>query len=175
MNNSEIILENINSRSSTRVFNDKKISVNDLKLIIKSAFSAPSACNLQPWEYMIITDDDKVKDMKNIHEYAGMFETATAGILVCGNLEKIIPSHREFWVQDCSAATQNILLAANALGISSVWTGIYPVEERCEKLKEYFNMPENIMPFALIALGYSDNENNVMDKYDENKIHLNNW
>lgn len=175
MNNSEIILENINNRCSTRVFNDEKISLDDIKTIIKSAFCAPSATNLQPWEYIIITDEDKVLYMRNIHPYAQMFETATAGIVVCGNLDKVIPNYEDFWVQDCSAATQNILLAANALGISSVWTGIYPVKERCEKLKEYFNMPENIMPFALIALGYSNNEANILDKYDEKKIHINNW
>ncbi|MBE6494326.1 MAG: nitroreductase family protein [Methanosphaera stadtmanae] len=175
MNNSEIILENINKRCSTRVFNDKKISLEDLKTIIKSAFCAPSATNLQPWEYIIITDYDKVRDMRNIHPYAAMFETASSGIIVCGNLNKVIPNYEEFWIQDCSAATQNILLAANALGISSVWTGIYPVEERCDKLKEYFCLPENIMPFALIALGYCDKEANIIDKYDEKKIHMNDW
>ncbi len=175
MDNSDLILNSINSRCSTRAFDDRKISKDDLDRIIQSAFCAPSACNLQPWHFIIITDDDTLMDMVDVHEYASMFKTATAGIIVCGDMEKCIKGHEEFWTQDCSAATQNILLASNALGIASVWTGIYPVKKRCEYLIDYFDLPDNIMPFCLIALGYPSQEKNILDKYDENKVHYDKW
>ena len=175
MNDSDLILDSINSRCSTRFFTDKKISRDLMEKIIKSAFTAPSACNLQPWEFIVITDEDTLRDMADVHPYASMFKTATAGIIVCGNMEKCIENHEEFWTQDCSAATENILIAANSLDIGSVWTGIYPVMERCRYLSEYFNLPDNIMPFSLIALGYPGQKKNIIDKYDENKVHFDKW
>ncbi|MBO7719348.1 MAG: nitroreductase family protein [Methanosphaera sp.] len=175
MNDSDLILDSINSRCSTRRFSDKKISEENLDKIIRSAFCAPSACNLQPWEFIVITDEDRLNDMTKVHPYASMFKTATAGIIVCGDMEKCIEGHEEFWVQDCSASTENILLAANSLEIGSVWTGIYPVMERCDFLSEYFNLPDNITPFSLIALGYPNENKNIMDKYDRMKVHREKW
>ncbi|RAP54374.1 MAG: hypothetical protein BZ137_02505 [Methanosphaera sp. rholeuAM130] len=168
-------MNSINTRCSTRVFDDRKISKDDLERIIQSAFCAPSACNLQPWHFIVIDDEDTLRDMVDVHEYASMFKTATAGIIVCGDMNKTIKNHEEFWTQDCSAATQNVLLAGHALGIGSVWTGIYPVKKRCEYLRDYFDLPENIVPFSLIALGYAKDKSNVLDKYDQEKVHHNHW
>ena len=175
MRDSDIILNSINSRTSTRKFNSEKISKEDLNKIIKSAFAAPSACNLQPWHFIIISDEDTLTHMADVHPYASMFRTATAGIIVCGDKNRTIKNHEEFWTQDCSAATENILLAANSLGIGSVWTGIYPVKERCDYLKSYFMLPADIIPFSLIALGYPDEKKNILDKFDENKVHHDRW
>lgn len=175
MENSDIILDSINTRSSTRAFKDKKLSKSNVDKIIKSAFSAPSTCNLQPWHFIVIDDEDTLKDMMDVHQYCKMFKTATLGIIVCGDMDKTIKNHEEFWTQDCSAATENILLAAHAMGIASVWTGIYPVKDRCDFLSSYFNLPGNITPFSLIALGYADGEVNVQDKFDDKKVHHNRW
>lgn len=175
MNSTDLILDSINSRCSTRRFSDKKISDDDLEKIIKSAFSAPSAANLQPWEFIVITDDDRLNDMVNVHPYASMFNTATAGIVVCGDMNKTIKDYEEFWSQDCSAATENILLAANSMDIGSVWTGIYPVMKRCKYISDYFNLPDNIMPFSLIALGYRLDKKIVREKYDKHKVHYQKW
>jgi len=175
MDDYDLILDSINTRCSTRVFNDEMVSRDVLDRIVESAFCAPSACNLQPWNFIIIDDVGVLRDMVDVHEYASMFRTAGAGILVCGDMDRTISGHEEFWVQDCSAATENILLAANAMGVGSVWTGIYPVWDRCEFLAEYFDLPCNIVAFSLVALGYPCEDSDVLDKFDEEKVHYNGW
>ena len=104
-----------------------------------------------------------------------MFKNAKAGIIVVGDMEKTLKNSKDYWIEDCSAATENMLLCIEALGLGAVWTGIYPVEERVNKLKEYFNLPENIVPFALIALGYPKGPQKVKNKWDETKIHWEKW
>lgn len=175
MNDSEIVLNNIYNRKSVRTYTDDEISKEDLLKIVKAGMCAPSACNFQPWEFIIIRDSETLEDMGKIHKYSKMFKNAKAGIIVLGDLNKTIKDEKEFWVQDCAAVTENILLSASALGIGSVWTGIYPVDVRITALKKYFKLPDHICPFSLIALGYPDNENEVKDKMDENKIHWEKW
>lgn len=175
MNESEIVLNNIYNRKSVRTYTDDEISKEDLKKIVKAGMSAPSACNFQPWEFIIIRDIKTLSDMGEIHKYSKMFKNAKAGILVLGDLNKTIKDNEEFWVQDCAAATENILLGANALGIGTVWTGIYPADIRVNALKKYFKLPENICPFSLIALGYPSDEGEVKDKMDEDKVHWEKW
>lgn len=168
-------LENIFNRKSVREFTDEKIDQEDIKTIIKAAMSAPSAVNLQPWEFLVFDDEKTLRDIPNIHEYSKMFNTAALGILVCGNLEKTIENFEELWVQDCAASTENILLAIEALGLGGVWLGIYPVDERCERFSKYFNLPENIVPFGLVAVGHPAVDDDAKDKWDENKLHWNKW
>ncbi len=175
MNEKEIILNNIYNRKSVRSYTNDEISKEDLLKIIKAGMSAPSTCNFQPWQFIIIQDSETLRDMGEIHKYSKMFKGAKAGIVVLGDINKTLEGNEEFWVQDCSAATENILLSANALGIGSVWTGIYPVEIRVKALKKYFKLPDNIYPLSLIALGYPDTEVEVKDKWDETKVHWEKW
>lgn len=113
--------------------------------------------------------------MVDLHEYSKMFKTAQAGIVVCGNMDRTVETYRQLWVQDCSASTQNILLAIEALKLGGVWLGIYPIEERCQKLIEYFNLPDNIVPFSVVAIGHTLKEEEPKNKWDEKKIHWNKW
>ncbi|WP_461436044.1 nitroreductase family protein [Methanosphaera sp.] len=175
MDNSEVILSNIFNRKSVRNFTDKKVDKADLLTIIKAGMSAPSALNLQPWEFIVFDDMKTIDWMVNLHDYSKMFKTATAGIVVCGNMDKTIEGFEDFWIQDCSAATQNILLAIEALNLGGVWLGIYPIEERCNKLIEYYNLPLNIVPFAVIALGHPSNVEKSKNKWDDKKLHWNKW
>lgn len=175
MKEKEIILNNIFNRKSVREFTDEKVSHDDLETIIKAAMSAPSALNLQPWEFIVFDEEETLEFMTDLHEYSGMFKSATAGILVCGNMEKTIRDYEELWIQDCSASTQNILLAIEALNLGGVWLGIYPIKERCQKLTDYFSLPENIMPFSVIALGHPTKNVESKDKYDPKKVHWNRW
>ncbi len=174
-NEKEIILNNIFNRKSVRTYTDDEINKEDLLLILKAGMSAPSTCNFQPWQFIVIQNNETVKDMSNIHKYAKMFKNAKAGIIVVGDMEKTLKNSKDYWIEDCSAATENMLLCIEALGLGAVWTGIYPVEERVNKLKEYFNLPENIVPFALIALGYPKGPQKVKNKWDETKIHWEKW
>ena len=175
MKEKEIILNNIFNRKSVREFTDEKVSHDDLETIIKAAMSAPSALNLQPWEFIVFDEEETLEFMTDLHEYSGMFKSATAGILVCGNMEKTIRDYEELWIQDCSASTQNILLAIEALNLGGVWLGIYPIKERCQKLTDYFGLPENIIPFSVIALGHYSKNVESKDKYDPKKVHWNRW
>lgn len=174
-NKEEIVLNNIYNRKSVRRFTDEKITKEDLIKIIRAGMSAPSTCNFQPWHFIVIQDEKTLKDMTTIHENAGMFKQAAAGIIVLGDITKVLSGAEEFWMEDCSAATENILLATEALGLGAVWTGIYPETRRTRKLKEYLNLPNNIIPFSLIALGHPDGQQYVQDKWDETKLHWEKW
>ena len=167
--------DNILNRKSVRNFTDEKIDKNDLMLIIKAGMSAPSALNLQPWEFIVFDSKESLDFMVNLHDYSKMFKTATVGIVVCANMDRTISNFEEFWVQDCSASTENILLATESLGLGAVWLGIYPIEERCQKIVDYFNLPPNIVPFAVIALGHPASNEESKDKWDEKKLHWNKW
>lgn len=175
MENSEIILNNIINRKSVRSFTDEKVDENDLLKIVKAGMSAPSALNLQPWEFLVFDTQKSLDWMVNLHDYSKMFKTATAGIVVCGNMDKTIEGFEEFWVQDCSAATENILITIEALNLGGVWLGIYPIEERYEKIIDYFDLPKNIIPFAVIALGHPLNNEKSINKWDDKKLHWNKW
>lgn len=175
MNKTEIILSNIINRKSVRKFTDEKVTKSDLSKIIKAGMSAPSALNLQPWEFIVFDNPDTIDWMVNLHDYSKMFKTATAGIIVCGDMEKTIDGFEDFWIQDCSAATENILLAIESLNLGGVWLGIYPIEERYQKIIDYFKLPKNIIPFAVIALGHPLIDEKPKNKWDEKKLHWNKW
>ena len=175
MNKTDIILDNIYNRKSVRQYTDKKITKEDLDKIIKAGISAPSGLNLQPWHFIVIQDKQTLIDMASIHEYAGMFKDATAGIIVLYDTKKTYPGLEELAIQDLSAATENILLATEALGLGAVWTAIHPVEKRINIIIKYFNLPENIIPFSLIALGYPLKKQEPLDKMDTTKIHWDKW
>jgi nitroreductase len=175
MDEKEIILNNIFNRKSVRKYTDEEIYKEDLITILKAGMSAPSTCNFQPWQFIVIQNKKTLEDMANIHKYAKMFKNAKAGIIVLGNMEKTLKDFEEYWVEDCSAATENILLSIEALGLGAVWTGIYPVNERINKLKDYFDLPENIVPFALLSIGYPKGPQSVKNKWDETKIHWEKW
>lgn len=166
-------LKAIYTRRSIRKFTDKKISDADIKTLLKAAMMAPTGRNIQEWEFMVIRDKDTFKKLMEVHPHATMLNTADAVIIVCANLEnELAPS---FWIGDCGASVQNILLAATELGIGSVWLGVQNNEERANGIKKLFNLPAKIMPFNMIALGYPDEKKDDIDRYDEAKIHYEKW
>ena len=134
---------------------------------------APSAGNQQPWHFVIITDRKIITEIPKFSPYAQMAEKAPLSILVCGDASN--DRFGPLWMQDCSAATQNILLAAKALGIGAVWTAAYPREDRVEGFRKLFKLPKNIMPFALIPMGYPDEDPKKEISYREERVHLNKW
>lgn len=170
-----VVLDNIFNRKSVREFSNRKVDRRDLETIIRAGMSAPSAINLQPWEFIVFDDEDTIEYMVDLHEYSKMFKTATVGIVVCGNMDRTVDKFKELWVQDCSACIENMLLAIESLGLGGVWLGIYPIKQRCDKLSDYFKLPGNIVPFGVIALGYPCGDFKVKDKWDEDKLHWNKW
>ena len=139
--------------------------------MLKAGLAAPSAGNQQPWHFILLTDKELIKEIPKIHPYSAMLNEASAAIVVCGDLEK--EYHKGYWVQDCSAATMNILIRAAEKDIGSVWLGVYPREDRVEGIKKLLNIPDNVIPLCVISLGYPAEEKPVKDKFDFSKVHYN--
>jgi nitroreductase len=166
-------MENILSRRSIRKFTDQEVTEDHITSLLKAAMSAPTAGNRQTWEFIIVKNRETMDKIPEFHKYSKMLSMANLAIVVCGSTTKSF--QRGFWVQDCAAATQNILLAAHSLGLGSVWCGVYPNEEIYPKMQELLNLPKEIIPVSLIAIGYPDEEKPPSERYDENKIHYEKW
>ena len=150
------ILDVVKNRRSVRKFKNQPIADNVMKDIITAAEYAPSAGNAQDYEFLIVDDRKMMEEMAEIHPHAASLRSADKAVVVMGNLDK--ERFKGFWVQDCSAAAQNLLLAAYSFGIGSVWCGIYPNQEREAAFGKLLRLPDNVIPFALIPLGYPDEE-----------------
>ena len=171
----EAVIENIMTRTSVRDFTDRQISKDTLETIVKAGMAAPSAMNKQPWAFVVITEKQMLDSLNAVHPYANL-KTATAAIVVCGDMDKTIEGEgREYWVQDCSAATENILLAAHAYGIGAVWCGVYPTAERVDAVKKTLGMPENIVPLNIVTMGYPAEEEHPKDKWNADNVHYQKW
>ncbi len=156
------------NRRSIRKYTSKAISTEDMQTILKAGMFAPSSHNSQPWEFLVVQNKDTLAKLSEIRPYWKMLPTAAACIVVLANTGK----NTEFFAQDCAAATQNILCVANGLGIGSVWLGCYPTEEAPRKVREILNIPKEIIPFALISLGYPDEEKHTHSTYNEGIVHF---
>lgn len=167
------LLDGIFTRRSIRKYTDKEVSDDLIKKLLKAGMSAPSAGNQQAWHFVVINDHKILDKIPNIHPYSQMLKQASLAILVCGNLEK--ETHKGYWVQDCSAVTQNILLAAHGLGLGAVWLGVHPREARVNGIKELLNLPEHIAPLSLVSIGYPAEGKPKAERYDEAKISYNKW
>lgn len=167
-------LEAILTRRSSRNYRKKEVDPALLRELLRAAMHAPSAADERPWYFVIINDPSLLGRIPSIHPYAGMVSQAPAAVLVCGDpgLEK----HTGMWVQDCAAATQNLLLAAHARGLGSVWVGVYPREERMEPLRKLLGIPEGIAPFALLPIGYPEDATETReDRLSEDRVRTNHW
>lgn len=171
MNN---FVETILNRKSVRSFINKPVEKEKIDLILHSAMSAPSARNRQPWKFIVIDERGLLDELGNALPYAKMLLDTSLGIIVCGDLrDKEDTTAQSFWVQDCSAATENILLAIQALGLGACWTGCYPREDRQKIVKDILNLPEGVIPLCVIPIGYSEKETPIVNKWNEDNIWYN--
>lgn len=165
-------LDIILQRKSVRHFTGDTIAKEDLIKIIKAGMAAPTARNMQPWDFIIITDRAILDGLNEGLPYAKMIEQSGAAIIVCGNLQKALDGEAsQYWIQDCSAATQNILLAIESLNLGGVWTGVYPNTDRVNFVKDFCNLPEHIIPLNVIPVGVPTGEDKPKDKFKEENIH----
>lgn len=149
------------------------MSEEDLKDLLKAAMAAPSAHNKQPWEFIVVRDRQLLTEITRFHPYSKMLNEAPLAVIVCGNLKK--EESEGYWVQACSAATENILLAAQDKGLGAVWLGVYPNEDRVKDIRKIFDIPGHAVPLNVIAVGHPAEKKEPSDRYDEDRVHLNKW
>ena len=166
-------LDAIARRRSIRKYTSHPVDGNVIEKLLRAAMSAPSAGNQQPWQFVVITDRSALDAIPSFHPHAAMLKHAPAALLVCGDLER--EKHKGYWVQDCAAATQNLLLAATASGLGAVWTGVYPREDRVAGMRKLLGIPDQIVPFALVPIGHPDESPPAADRFDPSRIHHGKW
>ena len=169
-------LEIIHQRKSVRNFTPQEVKKEQLQTLIKAAMAAPTAVNKQPWAFIAIKDRDILDRLGEKLPYAKMLKKVNAAIVVCGDLNKTLEDwEQEFWIQDCSAASQNILLAAEAIGLGAVWTAAYPAKDRMQTVSEILGLPESIIPLNVIPVGYPKGVEKPKDKWKPENLHWEQW
>lgn len=167
------LIQGIYTRRSIRKYKNAEITQQQIDTILKAGMYAPSARNQQPWHFIVINDREILIEIMNVHPYAKMLSEASIAILVCG--DQNLELSKDYWVVDCSAATQNILLAAHGLGLGAVWLGVHPREERKSEMRRIFDLPNHIQPLSLISVGVPNEEKDTPERFKQERIHYNNW
>lgn len=163
----------IMGRRSIRQFEQRSVAPDDVDAVLRAAMAAPSAGNQQPWRFIVLTDRGVLDAASETTPYGKMLQTCGFGLVVCADTRDL--KHPGMWQQDCSAAVENALLAAHAIGLGAVWLGFWPKMERVTPLKEALGIPEGIEPLAVIAVGHPAEEKPPSDRYNPSFVHLNRW
>ena len=164
-------IENIMTRTSIRKYLNKPVEAAKIDTLIRAAMAAPTAVNKQPWHFVVVTDSEELQKLGGER-----FGKAPLAIVICGDMEKALQGPgRDFWIQDVSAATENLLLAAHAMGLGAVWTGVHPSMERAKEVQELLGLPEHIIPMCIVPVGVPAEQPAVKDKFNRENIHYNGW
>jgi len=167
------LMEALLTRRSVRKFSGEPISADDLTAILRSGSYAPSAMNRQPWHFVVLRERETLEAITKIQPYTQMLPKAGCGIVVCG--DKLRQPQMGFLVEDCSAAIQNMLLAAHGLGLGAVWCGLYPVSIFTKPLSKLLKLPIQMVPVGLIAVGHKTEDRTVAERFDPDRVHYEVW
>ncbi|MCZ7664793.1 MAG: nitroreductase family protein [Thermoleophilia bacterium] len=164
------------SRRSIRRYEDRLVPDELVTRLLEAAMAAPSASNEQPWHFVVISRRELLDELSERHPYAGMLREAPLCIVPCGDLD-LVPEgvSGEYWVQDVAAATQNLLLAATALGLGTVWCGVHPRPERVDMVREVLGIPSRIVPLCLVPVGYPAEQKPPRTQFDPARVHRDGW
>ena len=165
------LIKTIFARRSIREYTTEQVKESAVKAMLEAAMAAPSASNRKPWHFIVVTDRQTLDKLAQAHPYGKMLLEAPLCVAVCGD-STISP---RFWVQDCSAATENLLLATAALGLGAVWLGVYPREDRIGPIRKVLRIPDNIVPLNLVPIGHPAEEKEPRTQYDERRVHRDHW
>lgn len=165
--------ETIFTRRSIRKYDPRPVSDEDVTALLRAAMAAPSAGNEQPWHFIVIRDRKVLDAIPTFHPYAAMVKQVSVAILICGDLR--LEKYKGFWVQDCAAAAQNLLLAATARGLGSVWTALHPMEDRVAGMRKLIGLPEEVIPLALVPIGYPAERPSPADRFLQDRVHRDRW
>ena len=166
-------METILGRRSIRRYSAKTVPEGLVDELLRAAMAAPSAGNEQPWHFIVIRDRAVLDAIPKFHPYSAMLKQASVAVVVCGDLSR--EKYKGFWVQDCSAATENLLLAATAKGLGAVWTALYPLEDRVAGVRKLLGLPEHIVPLSLVPLGFPDEQPGRADRFIADRVHHGRW
>ncbi|MBM7614331.1 nitroreductase [Alkaliphilus hydrothermalis] len=161
------IFDCINKRRSIRKYKNLEVEKEKIDLLIKAGMAAPSACNRQPWEFIIITDDKVLTELREGMQFARY--NAPVAIVVCGNTK--LGKGVDAWDKDCSAAIENILLAATGLELGSIWIGIHGLPAAEKISSRVLNIPKYVIPFGMVYIGYPDEEKGIRAQYNEKRVY----
>ncbi len=169
-------LKIIHQRKSVRHYKDKKVSKKQLETLVKAGMAAPTAMNKQPWTFVVVNKRENLDSLVSYIPSKKMLKTASAAIVVCGDMNQAIEGPGQaYWIQDCSAATENILLAAESMDLGAVWLGIYPTEKNVNAVKECLNLPDHVTPLCVVSVGYPLGDEKPKDKWKPEKLHWEKW
>ena len=173
---SQTVLHNILQRKSVRAYTDRAVSHEQLDTLIRAAMAAPTGRDMRPWHFIVLEGRQQLSPLAEQLPYAKMLAEAQAAVVVCGDMsvtdKEGNPSRN--WTFDCSAATENLLLQAEAMGLGAVWTGVYPYDERLEAVKQVLHLPDHLIPLNVIPIGYPKGDPQPKDKYDPAKVEYRN-
>lgn len=167
------LLDAISTRRSIRRYTDEPVAQEQIETLLRAAMSAPSAGNQQPWRFVVVTDSKQLERLSTATQYAQPMGRAKLGLVVCGDTRD--NKHPGYWVQDCSAAIENLLLAAHAIGLGGVWIGVHPHEERVTNVRSICAVPEGVVPLAMVALGVPAEAKPQPDRYEPSYVHRDMW
>jgi nitroreductase len=167
------ILEAIHTRRSVRKYLNTPVPEDLIDKILAAAMMAPSAGNQQPWQFVVIRKRELLDVIPDFHPYSEMVRQAPLAILVCGDLN--LERFKGYWMYDCSAAIENILLAAHGLGLGAVWTAAYPEQTRVDGFRKLLNLPTQVVPLALIPIGYPSQTHDKVIRFNRTRIHYDGW
>lgn len=168
-------MEAILKRRSIRKYTEQMIPEDIITDLLEAGMCAPSAGNERPWHFVVITKRNLLDAITEFHQYAQMLKQAPAAIIVCADLSCDKYAGMKYWIQDCAAATENILLAAQDKGLGSCWLGIYPREDRMTGLTRLLELPEHVIPISAIAIGYPAEMKSPVSRFDATRVHRNHW
>jgi len=169
-------LKTIFSRKSVRSFKDEPVPKEKIEMLVRASMAAPTAVDKRPWEFIVVTDRNILKKLADALPYAKMTAQAAAAIIVGGDITKQWGgTDAEYWKMDCSVASENILLAAESLGLGAVWTAVYPEKTRIENVRKILGLPDAVIPLNLIPIGVPKGDEKPKDKYNPKQIHWNKW
>lgn len=172
--NTTTAIDVMHQRTSVRSYQNRPVSKEQLETLVKAGMAAPSAMNKQPWRFIIVDDKDILQALGKDIQTSKMVQQAPAAIVVCGDMQLAGEGWlQQYWIQDCSVASQNILLAITDMGLGGVWTSVYPAPERMKIVSNILNLPEHIIPLNIIPVGYPDGPPNPKNKWDAKKVHWN--
>jgi nitroreductase len=166
-------LEAIASRRSVRRYTDEPVSEEHVQALLHAAMAAPSAGNQQSWRFVVVTDREQLQRLSEATPYCRMLATAPLGIVVAGDTRD--EKHPGYWVQDCSAAIENLLLAVRALGLGAVWIGVHPVAERVDNVRRACGIPEGIVPMSMISIGHPAEDKPPAERFEASYVHRDRW